>query len=136
MIGAFLLYASAVHGSLYVATALIGICYGVQFSTMIPTASELFGLQHFGIIFNFMLLGNPIGALLFSGILAGYVYDTEAANQGVSTCVGSACFRLTFLILAGVCGMGTLLSVVLYVRIRPVYHMLYAEGSINISQRH
>ncbi|XP_030457516.1 protein NUCLEAR FUSION DEFECTIVE 4 isoform X1 [Syzygium oleosum] len=132
MIATFLLYASALDGTLYVATALLGLCYGVQFSIMIPTASELFGLKHFGIIFNFMQLGNPIGALLFSGLLAGDVYDAEAALQGASTCLGPTCFRLTFLILAGLCGLGTLLSIILYVRIRPVYQSLYSEGSFRI----
>lgn len=134
MVVTFLLYASGLNGTLYAATSLLGICYGVQFSIMIPTASELFGLKHFGIIFNFMQLGNPIGAFLFSGLLAGYVYDAEAARQGASTCLGSSCFRLTFLILAGMCGLGTLLSIILYVRIRPVYQMLYAEGSFRIAQ--
>ncbi|XP_031385854.1 protein NUCLEAR FUSION DEFECTIVE 4 isoform X2 [Punica granatum] len=134
MVVAFLLYASGLNGTLYAATALLGVCYGVQFSIMIPTASELFGLKHFGIIFNFMGLGNPIGALLFSGLMAGKLYDAEAAKQGSSTCVGTDCFKVTFLILAGMCGLGTLLSIILSVRIRPVYQMLYAGGSFRIAQ--
>ncbi|KAI4381987.1 hypothetical protein MLD38_008001 [Melastoma candidum] len=76
-----------------------------------------------------MQLGNPIGALLFSGGLAGYVYDAEASKQGGSSCLGVDCYRLTFEVLAGVCGLGTLLSIILYIRIRPVYQMLYGEGS-------
>ncbi|VFQ97953.1 unnamed protein product [Cuscuta campestris] len=134
MIITFLLYASALRGTLYPATALLGICFGVQFGIMIPTASELFGLRHFGVIFNFMQLGNPIGALLFSGALAGYVYDTEAAAQHVAHCMGPNCFRLTFLVLAGVCALGSVLSVILTVRIRPVYQMLYAGGSFRVQQ--
>ncbi|KAL5991698.1 hypothetical protein ACLOJK_012608 [Asimina triloba] len=81
MVVTFLLYASFINGTLYAATALLGICFGVQFSTMVPAASELFGLKHFGIIYNFMLIGNPLGALLFSGLLAGYVYDKEVQRQ-------------------------------------------------------
>ncbi|CAL5409127.1 unnamed protein product [Camellia sinensis] len=73
MIITYLFFASALDVTLYVATAVLGICYGFQFSIMVPTASELFGLKHFGIIFNFMSLGNPLGALLFSGVLAGFV---------------------------------------------------------------
>lgn len=132
MIIIYLLYASALHGTLYAATALLGICFGVQFGIMIPTVSELFGLKDFGIIFNFMQLGNPIGALLFSGLVAGYVYDSEAAKQLSSSCLGPTCFRLTFLFLAGVCGLGTILSIVLTIRIRPVYQMLYAGGSFRL----
>ncbi|XP_052182993.1 protein NUCLEAR FUSION DEFECTIVE 4-like isoform X2 [Diospyros lotus] len=134
MVATFLLYASGAQGTLYAATALLGICFGVQFAIMIPTASELFGLKHFGIIYNFMQIGNPLGALLFSGLLAGYVYDAEAAKQHSSSCSGANCFRLTFLILASVCGLGTILSIVLTIRIRPVYQMLYAGGSFRIPQ--
>ncbi|KAM1017296.1 hypothetical protein ACFX13_047616 [Malus domestica] len=47
MIVSFVLYALSINGTLYVATALFGICYGAQYSLMVPTASELFGLKHF-----------------------------------------------------------------------------------------
>lgn len=133
MIVTYLLYASALSGTLYAATALLGICFGFQFGIMIPTASELFGLKNFGVIFNFMQLGNPLGALLFSGTVAGYVYDAEAAKQQGSSCLGPNCFRLTFFFLAGVCGLSTILSIILTVRIRPVYQLLYAGGSFRIA---
>lgn len=132
MVITFLLYASALNGTLYASTALLGICYGVQFSIMVPCVSELFGLKHFGVIYNFMAIGNPIGALLFSGVFAGYVYDFEAAKQQSSTCLGGTCFRLTFLVLAGACGLGSILSIILTVRIKPVYEMLYASGSFRL----
>ncbi|XP_065849465.1 protein NUCLEAR FUSION DEFECTIVE 4-like [Euphorbia lathyris] len=142
MIVIYLLFASAIDGTLYAATALLGFCYGVQFSIMIPTVSELFGLKHFGIFYNFMSIGNPLGAFLFSGLLAGYVYDTEAAKQhGVNmllgssvSCIGPNCFRLTFLVLAGVCCVGSIMCVVLTMRLRPVYVMLYSGGSFRIPQ--
>uniref|UniRef100_A0A6N2KTL2 Uncharacterized protein n=1 Tax=Salix viminalis TaxID=40686 RepID=A0A6N2KTL2_SALVM len=129
---AFILFAFAIDGILYAATALLGICYGILYAVMVPTASELFGLRHFGVIYNCLLLGNPIGALLFSGILAGYIYDAEAARQGSSTCVGPDCFKVTFLALAGCCGLGTVMSIILTVRIWPVYEMLYSGGSYHL----
>lgn len=130
MIVTYLLFASGLNGTLYASIASLGICYGVQFSVMVPTASELFGLKHFGLIYNFMLLGNPLGALLFSGLLAGNVYDNEAAKQHMhGSCLGPNCFRLTFMVLSGVCTLGTILSIILTMRIRPVYQMLYAGGS-------
>ncbi|KAM0018633.1 putative MFS transporter superfamily [Helianthus debilis subsp. tardiflorus] len=134
MVLTYLLYASALDGTLYAATALLGTCYGLQIAIMISTTSELFGLKNFGIFFNFMQLGNPLGAVFLSGMLAGYIYDTEAAKQGGTTCVGPACFRLTFLVLACVCGLGTILSLILTLRIRPVYQMLYAGGSFRLPQ--
>ncbi|KAG6780352.1 hypothetical protein POTOM_013206 [Populus tomentosa] len=81
-----------------------------------------------------MGLGNPTGALLVSGLLAGYAYDAEAAQQDNSACVGHDCFEVTFLVLAGVCGFGTILSIILTVRIRPVYQLLYSEGSFRLPQ--
>lgn len=131
MVFTFLLFAMAIDHTIYVATALIGICMGFQFLS-IATISELFGLRHFGINFNFILLGNPLGATIFSAILAGYIYDKEADKQGKMTCIGPDCFRVTFLVLAGVCGLGTLLSTILTVRIRPVYQALYASGSFRL----
>ncbi|XP_042518101.1 protein NUCLEAR FUSION DEFECTIVE 4 [Macadamia integrifolia] len=136
MIITYLLFASALSGTLYAATALLGICYGAQFSIMISTASELFGLKHFGVIYNFMGLGNPLGAFFFSALLAGYIYDEEAAKQhGLNllkksvSCLGPDCFRLTFFVLAGISSLGSILSVILSIRIKPVYQMLYAGGS-------
>ncbi|CAL9045804.1 protein NUCLEAR FUSION DEFECTIVE 4-like [Musa acuminata AAA Group] len=141
MIIAYLLYALGLSSTLNASTAMLGICYGVQTSIMVPTVSELFGLKHFGTFFNFMLLGNPLGAFLFSGLLAGYLYDKEAAEQQLgflhhsnTFCFGPSCFRLTFFILAGVCSLGTLLTIILTVRIRPVYQMLYAGGSFRQPQ--
>jgi hypothetical protein len=47
---------------------------------MVPTVSELFGLKHFSVISSFMMLGNPIGALLFSVFPARNLCYTEAAK--------------------------------------------------------
>ena len=58
MILSFILYASDLSGTLYVATTLLGICYGVQYSMMVPTVSELFGLKHFGMNYGFSLHVN------------------------------------------------------------------------------
>jgi hypothetical protein len=136
MIVTYLLFALGRHATLYVSVALLGICYGVQFSVVISTSSELFGLKHFGKIYNFIALANPIGAFLFNG-LTGYVYDLEVEKQHAAdpgsdiACHGPNCFRLTFCVLAGAASLGTLLSIVLTVRIRPVYQMLYAGGSFS-----
>lgn len=141
MVLSYLLFASDLTGTLFVATSLLGICYGVHISVVVPTASELFGLKHFGVIYNFMGIGNPLGALIFSGGLAGYVYDKEVAKQqglyllsSSVSCLGPNCFRLTFFVLAGVCCVGSLLSLILTVRVKPVYQMLYAGGSFRLPQ--
>lgn len=136
MIITYLLLALGQRATLYVSVALLATCYGVQFSVVISTSSELFGLKHFGKIYNFIALANPIGAFLFNS-LTGYVYDLEVEKQKATTpgtdiaCYGPNCFRLTFCILSGAACLGALLSTILTVRIRPVYQMLYAGGSFS-----
>lgn len=137
MIINYLVFALGLYATLYISVAILGICYGVHFSVMVSTSSELFGLKQFGKIYNFILLANPLGALVFSS-LAGYIYDLEAAKQhsagavtgsdNVTVCYGPSCFRLTFCVLSGMACLGTLLGVILTVRIRPVYEKLYAGG--------
>jgi hypothetical protein len=141
MLLVYLLFAFAINGTLYPAVAFLGVCYGVQVSIMISTVSELFGLKNFGVLSNVMSLGNPLGATLFSALLAGSIYDTEAAKQhGINlvasgaSCIGANCFKLTFFILSGVCGAGIMLSIILTLRIKPVYQMLYAGGSFRVPQ--
>lgn len=136
MIITYMLFSLGQRATLYISVALLGICYGVQFSVIISISSELFGLKHFGKIYNFIALANPVGAFLFNTI-AGYIYDLEVAKQKVGredtdiACHGPECFRLTFYVLTGAACLGTLLSTVLTVRVRPVYQMLYAGGSFS-----
>ena len=156
LLGGYILFATAAPGSLYVGSIVVGICYGVHISITVPTASELFGLKHFGILYNFLILNIPLGSFLFSGILAGWLYDKEArrsehtlssvvevmANTEFSSlslgsldgepqrCMGAHCFRSVFIVMAGMCALGILLNVILILRIRPLYQSLYGpQGS-------
>lgn len=130
MIAGHLLFATAVSGSLLTGSILLGFSCGVHYTVMVPTASELFGLRDFGMIYNFITVGSPVASLLFSGVIAGYFYDKEAAastgGAGVG-CEGSHCFRATFLIMAGVCLLGLLANILLTLRIKPVYQSLYGS---------
>jgi hypothetical protein len=76
----YILFAKAIPGSLYVGSIIVGVCYGVHISITVPTASELFGLKHFGMLYNFLILNIPLGSFLFSGLLAGWLYDREASK--------------------------------------------------------
>ena len=97
MLITFILFTLALNGILYAAIPLLGICYyEISYAIMAPTASKLYGLKHFGLIYSSMGLGNPTGALLVSGLLAGYAYDAVAAKQDSSACVGHDCFEVTF----------------------------------------
>eukprot|EP00250_Pteridium_aquilinum_P009357 c18617_g1_i1 orf=362-2227(+) len=124
MIVAHLLFAFALPGSLYPASSIVGLCMGVQIAVTVPTISEIFGLKHFGILYNFIILADPVGSLLFSTLLAGNLYDYAISQQDSDVCTGAHCFRLTFLIMAGVCVVGVIFSIVLAIRLKPVYTSL------------
>ncbi|KAI5078982.1 hypothetical protein GOP47_0006653 [Adiantum capillus-veneris] len=132
MIVAHLLFAFALPLTLYPAASIVGLCQGIQIAVTVPTISEIFGLRHFGILYNFIILADPIGSLLFSTLLAGNLYDYEVfkeygtASTDVS-CTGAHCFCLTFLIMAAVCLVGVVVSIILTVRLKPVYVTLYGN---------
>lgn len=57
---------------------LAGLTYGGQWALMAATASELFGLAHFGTLYNCLAMGSPLSTYLLSARLAGWLYDREA----------------------------------------------------------
>ncbi|XP_063935569.1 protein NUCLEAR FUSION DEFECTIVE 4 [Daucus carota subsp. sativus] len=123
MVTGYICMALAFPGSLYMGSIVVGICYGVRLAVTVPVASELFGLKHFGLMYNVLILNLPLGSFLFSGLLAGYVYDSEAteSSQGGNTCSGSHCYRLVFVVMAFACIVGLSLDMILAVRTRKLY---------------
>ena len=100
--------------------------FGVHASVIIPTASELFGLKSLGMLYNTLFIASPLGSLLFSGVIAGFLYDREsrlAADE--HHCTGAHCFRLTFIIMAGVCLVAIVLNILLVAGTRSLYQSLY-----------
>lgn len=126
-----LLVASGLPGSLYMASILIGMCFGAQWPLLFSIISELFGLRHFAILYNIGASASPLGAYLFSVRVAGYFYDMrtklEMSTSGVPTasnemmCVGRSCFEITFIIMATVSVVGSAIAAVLVYRTRQFY---------------
>ncbi|XP_041013841.1 protein NUCLEAR FUSION DEFECTIVE 4-like [Juglans microcarpa x Juglans regia] len=131
----YILMALAVPGSLYIGSIVVGICYGIRLAITVPTASELFGLKYYGLIYNILILNLPIGSFLFSGLLAGILYDMEATTTagGGDTCVGAHCYRLVFVVMAVACIVGFGLDIVLSIRSKDVYAKIFASKKSNKS---
>ncbi|KAL2477103.1 Major facilitator superfamily protein [Forsythia ovata] len=125
----YALMAMAMPGSLYVGSIVVGICYGVRIAVSVPTASELFGLKYYGLIYNILILNLPLGSFLFSGLLAGFLYDSQATRTagGGNTCLGAHCYRLVFVVMAIVCIIGFGLDVLLAIRTKSIYSKIYAS---------
>ncbi|OWM80391.1 hypothetical protein CDL15_Pgr019671 [Punica granatum] len=128
----YILMALALPGSLYIGSVVVGICYGVRLAVTVPTASELFGLKYYGLIYNILILNLPLGSFLFSGLLAGLLYDAQATQtpSGGNTCVGAHCYRLVFVVMAMACVVGFGLDVLLAVRTKRVYAKIYASKKL------
>ncbi|MCL7051176.1 hypothetical protein MKW94_012073 [Papaver nudicaule] len=127
-----ILIAFAFPGSLYVSSVLIGFSYGAQLTLVYTIISELFGLKYYSTLFNCGVLGSPLGSYVFNVRVLGILYDREALKQlkgqGLSrdsvkelTCIGRQCYRMSFIIMAGVALVGALCSLVLVMRTRNFY---------------
>ncbi|KAJ8624609.1 hypothetical protein MRB53_033139 [Persea americana] len=76
-----LLIAFGVPGSLYIASVIIGFCFGAQWPLLYAIISELFGLKYYSTLYNFGSVASPVGSYLLSVRVAGHLYDKEALKQ-------------------------------------------------------
>ncbi|KAF5467043.1 hypothetical protein F2P56_016909 [Juglans regia] len=127
-----LLIAFNVPNGIYVASVIIGFCFGAQLPLLFSIISELFGLKYYSTLFNFAAVASPIGSYLLNVRVAGHLYDREAEKQMAAlglkrkpgedfNCTGVDCFKLSFIIIAAVTFFGTLVSLILVIRTRKFY---------------
>ncbi|XP_047323186.1 protein NUCLEAR FUSION DEFECTIVE 4-like [Impatiens glandulifera] len=128
----FIILAIAFSGSLYIGSIVVGICYGIRIAVTVPTASELFGLKYYGLIYNVLILDLPIGSLLFSDLLAGILYDSQATTTaaGENTCTGGHCYRLVYVVLAFTSLVGFGLDILLSIRTKGLYAKICASKKL------
>ena len=127
--------AFALPGSLYVASIIIGLCFGAQWPVLFAVISELFGLKYYATLHNLGAAASPLGSYLLSVRVVGYLYDREARKQCAAlqnckeiTCTGQECFRLSFIIMTVVTFFGALISGILVLRTRQFYRTdIYAK---------
>ncbi|XP_023551511.1 uncharacterized protein LOC111809302 [Cucurbita pepo subsp. pepo] len=119
-------------GGLYIASIVIGFCYGAQWPILFAIISEVFGLKYYSTLYNFGSVASPIGLYFLNVRVAGHLYDTEANRQLAAAgekriageelnCVGVDCFKLSFIIITGVTVIGALFSFLLVLRTRGFY---------------
>ncbi|KAG6492785.1 hypothetical protein ZIOFF_047752 [Zingiber officinale] len=119
------LISTGLPGSLYMGSVLVGICYGSQWALMPSITSELFGLRHFGTIFNTIAIASPVGSYILSVRVVGYIYDMEASkSSGAHECLGQHCFMLSFMIMALVTILGSIVALILFYRTRRFYEQV------------
>ncbi|MQL80759.1 hypothetical protein Taro_013219 [Colocasia esculenta] len=138
-----LLIAFGVSGSLYVASVIIGFCFGATWPLLFAIVSEIFGLKYYSTLYNLGAAASPLGSYILNVRVAGSLYDREAKKQlaaGIATavatsrggkditCIGVQCFRLAFLIITAATVFGAFVSFVLVLRTRKFYKSdIYAK---------
>lgn len=121
-----------VPNGLYVASVVIGFCFGAQWPLIFAIISELFGLKYYSTLYNFGSVASPIGLYVLNVKVAGNFYDREAEKQlrakGIVRktgeelkCFGGECFKLSFLVITGVTLLGMFVSLILVIRTRSFY---------------
>ncbi|PHU18649.1 hypothetical protein BC332_14344 [Capsicum chinense] len=127
-----LLIAFNAPNGLYVASIVIGFCFGAQWPLIYAIISELFGLKYYSTLYNFGSVASPIGAYVLNVKVVGYLYDKEATTQMMAMgkirkigedleCNGDKCFKLAFIIITGVTILGAFVSIILVLRTRKFY---------------
>ncbi|WOK99391.1 protein NUCLEAR FUSION DEFECTIVE 4-like [Canna indica] len=123
-VGHLLIAFGGVPGSLYIASVVTGFCFGAQVPLFFAIISELFGLKHYSTLHNFGGAASPIGSYILNVKVTGQLYDREAARQIANggtlsssssspECVGTECFRVSFIIITAVTVVGTAVMLVL-----------------------
>ncbi|KAJ7970470.1 protein NUCLEAR FUSION DEFECTIVE 4-like [Quillaja saponaria] len=126
------LIAFDVPNGLYVASIIIGFCFGAQWPLLFAIISEIFGLKYYSTLYNFGSVASPIGLYLLNVKLTGHLYDKEALEQLAAlgrgrkageelSCVGVKCFKLSFIIITAATLFGAVVSLILVVRTRKFY---------------
>lgn len=127
-----LLIAFPFPGSVYIASVIIGFAFGAQLPLLFAIISELFGLKYYSTLFNCGQLASPLGSYILNVKVSGMLYDRQAlkelAKGGLKrsdvtelTCLGSRCYRLSFIVLACITFFGALVSFVLVIRTKEFY---------------
>ncbi|KAK2981183.1 hypothetical protein RJ640_007117 [Escallonia rubra] len=122
-----LLIAFGVPNTLYIASVVIGFCFGAQWPLIFAIISELFGLKYYSTLYNFGAGASPVGAYILNVLVAGHLYDKEATKQlaakGVTrhagedlSCTGVECYKRSFLIISAATLFGSLISFILVLR--------------------
>ncbi len=121
MITGHIVIASGFPGILYMGSILVGICYGSQWALMPTITSDRFGVRHLGTISTTIGVACPVGSYIFSVRVIGYIYDMEAGGEGYSSCFGTHCFMLSFIIMASLALLGSLVAIALFFRTKIFY---------------
>ena len=106
LVANILLEVFLVEHVLWIVIPLAGIGLGSLFTVAPVATTDIFGLNNFAKVWGFVALAPAVAAIVCSTLIAGGLTDREAQWSSFSIshrpfCLGSACFRVTFLVTLG-----------------------------------
>ncbi|XP_059669451.1 uncharacterized protein LOC132314628 [Cornus florida] len=127
-----LLIAFTIPNGLYLASVIIGFCFGAQWPLIFAIISDIFGLKYYSTLYYFGAVASPVGAYILNVKVAGHLYDKEALKQmkakGLKrktgedlVCTGEECYRLSFIVIAVTTLVACIVLFILVVRTRKFY---------------
>ncbi|XP_074274132.1 protein NUCLEAR FUSION DEFECTIVE 4-like [Silene latifolia] len=127
-----LLIAFDVSYGLYIASVILGFCFGAEWTYLFTIISELFGLKYYATLYNYGSLAAPLGSYIFNVKIAGHLYDREGIRQlealGLTrkagqelVCSGVKCYQLSYIIIAACTFFTGVVSLILVSRTRKFY---------------
>jgi len=78
--------------------------------------ADMFGRVHFAANYGAADLAASVGSIVLAARVAGAVYDHAEHVDG--KCYGNACFRVSFIVAAGCCGVALCSATALWLLIR------------------
>lgn len=102
---------------------LTGFAFGGMQGIAPAITSELFGLENFATNYAIIQAGPALGSYSMATVLAGAMYSwaMDHDHQHGNFCSGPTCFRYTFLLVALLCTLTTILATVVWARSRESY---------------
>jgi len=85
-----------------IGVVLAGFSFGAFYTVIVPIVNEIYGPEAFGEILATQLASQAFASLLICKLLLSFFYSRAAADAAV--CTGVDCFRLSFIVLAVMCG--------------------------------
>lgn len=86
----------------YPGAFMVGLSFGIMFTTVISSVADLFGTKYLSGNYCFLDSSPMSGSLIFSVLIFGRLYDAKGKEQGNGThCDGKECYATSFLICSG-----------------------------------
>lgn len=103
-------------GTIMLGALVMGLSFGAFYTVIVPVVNEMYGRRHFGVIMGSQLANQAVAAILICFQLLPSVY--RGAAKGRDVCIGSECYKLSFLLLAAMNGVGLVAALILQMRNR------------------